>query len=203
MGISERKEREKQEMRDLILREATRMFIEEGYEKTSIRNIADRIEYSPATIYLYFKDKDAILFAIHEQGFQILLGRFEALNKISNPYERLLQMCDAYVQFAFEHPEYYDLMFIMRAPMKKLGEKEDWDCGFASYHYLCSTVQECLDGGYIKKMDVHEAAFFIWTIGHGMVSLAIRERFKMYTEEQFKHLMKASMATLATFLKKE
>jgi AcrR family transcriptional regulator len=60
MGILERKEREKQEMRDLILNVATEMFIEEGYDKTSIRKIADKIEYSPATIYLYFKDKDEI-----------------------------------------------------------------------------------------------------------------------------------------------
>jgi AcrR family transcriptional regulator len=203
MGISERKEREKQEMRDLILREATRMFIEDGYEKTSIRNIADRIEYSPATIYLYFKDKDAILYGIHEQGFQILFERFDRLSTIANPYERLHQMCDAYVQFAFDHPEYYDLMFIIRAPMKKLAANEDWDCGFETYHYLRKTVQECLEGGYIREMDVHEAAFFIWTCGHGMVSLAIRERFKMYTEEQVKHLMKASVDMISAALKKE
>ena len=60
MGIAERKEREKMEMHDRILQAATVMFLEDGYEKTSIRNIADKIEYSPATIYLYFKDKDEL-----------------------------------------------------------------------------------------------------------------------------------------------
>jgi AcrR family transcriptional regulator len=53
MGISDRKEREKQEMKQLIIDAAMRMFVEDGYEKTSIRNIADKIEYSPGTIYLY------------------------------------------------------------------------------------------------------------------------------------------------------
>jgi AcrR family transcriptional regulator len=73
MGISERKEREKQEMREKILLVATEMFIEEGYDKTSIRKIADKIEYSPATIYLYFKDKDEIFHAIHDKGFDKFL----------------------------------------------------------------------------------------------------------------------------------
>ena len=58
MGIPDRKEREKQELRDLILKEARALFLEEGFEKTSLRKIAERIEYSPTTIYLYFKDKN-------------------------------------------------------------------------------------------------------------------------------------------------
>ena len=60
MGISERKEREKLEMRRKIVDVAKDLFIHEGFEKTSIRQIAEKIEYSPATIYLYFKDKTEI-----------------------------------------------------------------------------------------------------------------------------------------------
>ena len=69
MGITDRKEREKQELKDLILKEAKAVFLEEGYEKTSIRKIADRIEYSPTTIYLYFKDKSELLLELHKQSF--------------------------------------------------------------------------------------------------------------------------------------
>ncbi len=73
MGITERKEREKQEKRTLILEAATKMFLEDGFDKTSLRNIADKIEYSPATIYLYFKDKNELFYAIQEKGFELLL----------------------------------------------------------------------------------------------------------------------------------
>ncbi|MBK7338149.1 MAG: helix-turn-helix transcriptional regulator [Saprospirales bacterium] len=61
MGINERKEREKVELRGLILKGAMEVFLEEGFENTSIRRIAERVEYSPGTIYVYFKDKDEIL----------------------------------------------------------------------------------------------------------------------------------------------
>ncbi|MES2732822.1 MAG: TetR/AcrR family transcriptional regulator [Bacteroidota bacterium] len=202
MGISERKEREKQEMRDLILVESTRMFIEEGYEKTSIRNIADRIEYSPATIYLYYKDKDAILYDIHEQGFEKLSEKLSGMAKIQNPYERLLQMGHLYLQFAFENPEYYDLMFIMRAPMKKLNEEKEWSCGFDNYYFLQDVVKECINAGYLKPIDSELASFSIWSFMHGMVSLAIRERFKMYSEEQVKQLMHDSVRMIVGMMAK-
>ena len=73
MGILERKEREREDMRRLILNAARELFLEQGYEKTSIRNIADVIEYSPATIYLYYKDKNELFFALHEEAFLKLM----------------------------------------------------------------------------------------------------------------------------------
>ena len=53
MGTTERRERERLEMKELILRTATRQFEKYGYEKLTIRSIAQEIEYSPRTIYLY------------------------------------------------------------------------------------------------------------------------------------------------------
>ena len=70
MGIAERKEREKQEMRTLILSTATNLFVERGYDSVSMRNIAEAMEYSPATIYLYFKDKNELLYTLSEEGFR-------------------------------------------------------------------------------------------------------------------------------------
>ncbi|HEY9245546.1 MAG TPA: helix-turn-helix domain-containing protein, partial [Candidatus Methanoperedens sp.] len=72
MGIKERKELEKQEMRKLILDTAMRLILEKGFENVTIRHIAEEIEYSPATIYLYFKDKDDIIYTLHREGFEKL-----------------------------------------------------------------------------------------------------------------------------------
>ena len=81
MGIFERKERDKQGMRKLILDSAMSLFLEEGFGNVSIRRIAESIEYSPATIYLYFRDKDEILFALHNEGFEELFRRQKKLNR--------------------------------------------------------------------------------------------------------------------------
>ena len=56
MGILERKEKQKLEIRKLILDASMKLFVEEGFDNVTIRRIADLIEYSPTTVYLYFKD---------------------------------------------------------------------------------------------------------------------------------------------------
>lgn len=204
MGITERKEREKQEMRDLILDVATAMFIEEGYDKTSIRKIANKIEYSPATIYLYFKDKDEIFHAIHDKGFDKFFALMQATGAIENPFDRLIKLSDLYIDFAYENPEYYDLMFIMRAPMEALTHSnEDWTCGFRAYDALKGIIKDCIEQGYMKEMDIEIAAMSIWSFKHGMTSLAIRNRFKMYSEQEVKKMMKESCDMMLGLFRKK
>ena len=72
MGIVERKEKQKLEIKKMILEASMKLFVEEGFENVSIRKIAELIEYSPTTVYLYFKDKNEILFNLHDIGFQML-----------------------------------------------------------------------------------------------------------------------------------
>ena len=58
MGSNERRERERLELRQLILDAARELFVEEGYDAVTMRRIAEKIEYTPTTIYLHFKDPD-------------------------------------------------------------------------------------------------------------------------------------------------
>lgn len=193
-------------MRERIVEAATHMFVEEGYEKVSIRRIAEQIEYSPATIYLYFKDKDELFYEIHERGFDLLVEQMQTIRDIENPYERLRKLGDVYMQFAYENPEYYDLMFIMQAPMdalKKGHQQESWDCGFEAYYQLKNLVQACIEGGYMKPIDVEVASLSVWSFMHGLTSLAIRNRFDMYSREQATQLTKAAIDQMFLLLKKE
>jgi len=207
MGIAERKERDKQEMYDKILQAATLMFIEDGYEKTSIRNIAEKIEYSPATIYLYFKDKDELFFAIHNIGFQMLLKEMEKAGKIKNPLKRLHEIGIIYIEFALKHPEYYDLMFIMRAPMNALkekhGEEQCWTYGETTFGLLVATVTECIEQKLVRIKDPVMASMSTWSSVHGLVSLKIRDRFKVMNleEPQLKKMLLGSLNQLIELLK--
>ena len=179
VGISERKEKQKVEIRKMILQASMKLFTNEGFDKVSIRKIADIIEYSPTTIYLYFKDKNEILFELCEEGFI----KFESLNKnlpeIKNPLTRLHKMGENYVGFGLQYPEYYDLMFIQNAPMDKLAEMNDgkWIHGDRALELLRSIIKECMTQKIIKKGDVDSVTMAVWGMVHGLVSLAIRKRF--------------------------
>ncbi len=179
MGISERKEREKQEMRRRILDVAMNMFLVEGYDKTSLRNIAEKIEYSPATIYLYFKDKDELFYEVQKDAFQKLNEVFAQQVTATEPLARLRQICHTYVQFGIANPELYDLMFIIRAPMNVVEEKEMWDNGTDAFDFLVQTLTACIEQKLIKYTDPMIAALSVWSMGHGLISLNVRCRFKV------------------------
>ncbi|GAB3329203.1 TetR/AcrR family transcriptional regulator [Larkinella ripae] len=190
MGIVERKEREKEEMRKLILEAAQKLFLENGFEKVSIRNIADAIEYSPATIYLYYKDKKDLLYALHQIGFQKMVDEFQGALALEMPFDRLVDMGRRYFQFAFDNPELFDLMFIMTAPMDALACKDDiWDEGKAAFNLLVFCVQECIDTGVFKTRDAEVAAMMIWSAVHGYTALFLRKRLEMFEENRRKELM--------------
>ncbi len=112
MGINERKTREKQALRDRILEAARRIVIREGFAALSMRKIADAIEYSPATLYLYFASRDEIARALCTQGYAQLLASFEPLVQIADPAERLRALARAYVAFGVAHPQTYRLIFM-------------------------------------------------------------------------------------------
>ena len=179
MGIAERKERDKQEMRRQIIEAAMTMFREEGYEKTSIRNIAEKIEYSPATIYLYYKDKDELLYEVQREAFEKLYEVFEQKASHKDPLKRLEEICKTYVDFGINNPDLYDLMFIIKAPMNVIEEKELWTNGSAAYNYLADCLHECLEQNLIRYDHLGVAVLSVWSMGHGLISLFIRCRFKV------------------------
>jgi AcrR family transcriptional regulator len=179
MSSDERKEREKQEMQRLIIKTAMKLFADEGIENVSIRKIADKIEYSPGSIYSYFKDKGEIIHAIHTEGFEKLYALQKTLDPVKDPREKLSKMGELYMKFAMENKDYYDLMFIAKGVGEKIIEKKEWDAGQRSYDYLRDTVKACIEEGYIIDSDIDSATFAMWGFVHGMASLIIRGRCAM------------------------
>lgn len=192
MGIHERRNTEKKEMRRLILEAAMKLILDEGYDKITIRRIAEKIEYSPATIYLYFKDKDEILSRLHEEGFDELYKRQQSISGIADPLERLRKHAQVYLQFAVENREYYDMMFIMRAPVKFTKDEKRWEIGMRSYQVLKKNIQDCMDAGQMLKSDPDMAAFSLWASMHGIASLIIRERCIVFPEEIMPAMIKGA-----------
>lgn len=201
MGIAERKEKQKAEIRQQILDASMKLFTEQGFEHVSMRRIAELIEYSPTTLYLYFKDKNEIFYSLHEIGFAKLNEINRNLSAIKNPLLRLHKMGENYVDFGMQNPEFYDVMFIMRAPMEVLEHRDEacgWDQGNAALNALKSVLQECMDKGFIVKGSVEASAMAIWGMVHGLVSLAIRDRMNHFVPKD--HLITTIHQSLNWFL---
>jgi AcrR family transcriptional regulator len=200
MGITERKERDKEDLRKSILEAAREVFLEKGVDQTSIRSIAQKIEYSPTTIYLYFKDKNEIFYALHQDGFALLNTQMTPLGVVSDPFERLTAMGRIYLKFAEDNPDYYDLMFVQKSPMDSLEEDQSWQEGQNAFGVLKLTIQECMDRGYLPFSDAEVGAFVIWSAMHGMCVLEERGRCKILDEEKREYIVEAAFEEFVRML---
>jgi len=163
---------------------AMKLFLEESFEKTTMRRIAQSIEYTPGALYSYFKDKDEILYALHQRGFEMLLAAQQPALAIADPVARLARLADIYLEFAFANPQAYDLMFIASKTGRSIEEADDWGCGERAYGVLRQTMVEVIAAGRMRGTDDPDvAAFTAWAGVHGIASLIIRNRCRLIPEE--------------------
>jgi AcrR family transcriptional regulator len=176
MGVKERKARQKKFLRQEILDAASELFVKEGYEQVSMRRIADKIEYSPTTIYLYFKDKSELLEQVCHEAFSrlsVLLQRI--LDQSADPVERLRKGLLAYVYFGLEHPHQYRAAFMMPKPedFNKLKYIRPDSPGMQAFDFLRRSVQDGKASGKLHITDVELASQTLWCGVHGVTSLFI------------------------------
>lgn len=205
MSSADRKAREKEELKALILKASMKLFVEKGIEKTTIRNIADAIDYSIGTVYIYFKDKNAILHALHTQCFSELGAQFRVLYNVKDPMERLKAMGNLYIQYGIDNPDKYDLMFSLKAPMEFLNDMKakKWDEGTANFEVLRTTVQECIMAGHFKGHNLEPLSYLIWGCVHGLCSLEISARTKGILLKNPDTIVQEGYAEFLKFLDKQ
>ncbi len=178
MGVAERKTREKEELKQQILDAARELFVRDGYESVSMRKIADKIEYSPAAIYTYFKDKDEILDCICEETFVHLhVHKLAAVHEMKgDALEALKKGMETYIRFGLDHPEHYIVTFILKAPLyEKQGRRETRKAiaGQQCFNDLRNALRRCIEEGKIKNADLEETSQALWAGIHGLTSLLI------------------------------
>src|SRR6478752_4038981 len=103
MGVKERRDRERTQIREKILDAALDVFASEGVEGVTMRALADAIEYSAPVIYTHFRDKDAIIQELCYRQLRSLAKLFASFGAL-DPVERLRQVGYVYVDFAVDHP---------------------------------------------------------------------------------------------------
>ncbi len=174
MGIKERRAREKEQLRQQILSAARELFVNEGYENVSMRKIANKIEYSPTTIYLYFKDKTALLDSVCKETLLNLLETLEQLKRdTTDPVETLRKSGRAYIEFGLKYPQDYKLTFVIRPQFQKDLGLEEGSVGEKVFNYLREMVSECIRQQIFRQMDVETTGQVMWSAVHGVTLLLI------------------------------
>jgi AcrR family transcriptional regulator len=175
MGIPERRERQKAELRDQILTAASRIIAEDGFDALTMRKIADAIEYSPATIYLYFASRDEIALELVRNGFVALERAMVDAHRVSDPLQRIRELGRAYLAFAVREPQTYKLIFMederFAAPLMQALKDDPDNAGDTAFGYLIAAVAELVERGIFRPIDPQLGASLLWAALHGMAAL--------------------------------
>ncbi|HEY4209737.1 MAG TPA: TetR/AcrR family transcriptional regulator, partial [Puia sp.] len=169
MGIVDRKQRQKEEVRSSILDTAWDLVVTEGWQSFSIRKIADAIEYSVPVIYSHFENKDAILLEFNRKGFQLLAESLaQAKAGQSDPASQIRSMGRAYWDFAFQNKEYYQLMFGLGIPTCETVSKIPALAYFAEV--ITGSIKGMVMPGKQPPFDPWLKYQSFWSMLHGLVS---------------------------------
>ncbi len=140
-----------------ILDAARELFVNEGYEKFSLWKLANKTEYAPAMIHIYFKDKDDLLFALREEVAERLCAVLTSIRTAqSDPLESLRQALLYLIAFGFSNPDDYRVFFFARphvyGTFDEFMEKESMARN--SYFALREIVKNCMLTGALLEIDI-------------------------------------------------
>ena len=191
-----RREREKAEMRLRVLDAARDLFLSGGEEAVTLRHVAGRIEYSAATIYLHFPNKEALIRELCYADFTAHSRVLQQAERIADPLARLRKIAAAYIDFGLLHPAHYRAMFMTPSrgkpaeidpqpaqPAERKGIADNRRSTPASpqpYDFLHNAVFKAMAAGCFKPQyrDVAIIAQVIWSGLHGVISLhLVRARY--------------------------
>ena len=172
MGVIEKRAKQKEEFRKEILDSAREIFINDGYDGFSMRKLAEKIDYSPTTIYLYFKNKDDLLFAICEEFFANFFAELNRIRSVSqDPIETLRQAILYLMNFGLKNPNQYKLIFFTKSvygTKEELVEKESMARN--TYFVFREIVQDCINAGRLREIEVDVIVNTLSIASHGVIA---------------------------------
>ena len=194
MGIAERKEREKQARKNEILDAAEEIFFAENGDKGTMDDVAKKVELSKGTLYLYFKNKTDLMYAIAGRGVDLLQGYFR---KVLKPQltgrDQLSDIGDEFVRFVEDYPKHFELIlrFEVTEPRQAGGDDDNLLMEPALSLLREALVRGQKDGSIRDDLSENEIVIILWSQMVGLMQSILRkERYIDLYKVDFKRVIK-------------
>jgi AcrR family transcriptional regulator len=179
MDIAKPRTRRNARIRQAIIKSAVEIIHHEGVAALSIRRIADAIDYSPASIYEYYPNKDAILAEVCEEGYTKLAAALREYPSESDPRVAVRECGVQYVRFALANPDYFLLMFSTAGMQSNHNIEESLESQLLrspAFMVIQSHIQALSVAGFCvvkPTYGVFQIALSAWQMVHGIAMLAL------------------------------
>lgn len=165
-------------LRDTLVDAAVALIARKGPQGFSLREVARRARVSEAAPYWHFADREALLAAVAERGFEEMAkGMMEIWSRAVEPAERFRALGIGYVRFALAHPSYLRVMFGSEVP-DKAEHPTLAAAGDRTFTLLVLAIEECQAAGQVRDGDPRELAVAAWSIVHGLAALLVDGKLK-------------------------
>lgn len=165
------------DLRTAILDAARHLIVAKGHRDVSMRDIAGDVGCSVSSLYLYFANRDALIHALIDEGFQRWYDEQLALDAAhADAWARLEATARAYVAFGLGRPELYEIMYLFHPQSMERLPKELYRRARRSHDQLAATVRDCVGAGAIDDDAARLTATAVWATLHGAVSSLLAER---------------------------
>lgn len=180
------RERRQERTRHDILTAAIDIIAEDGADQLSLREIARRIDYSPAALYRHFDSKEAIVDAVCNEANRRLGDSLAVVPETLPPVEYLIELGMAYLRFADENPQHFHFIATWQIPMPPDVTREDIEKAAENpddpFSRLYRGIQRGIDAGKLHIRPGYgtlEMAFSVWALAHGMAVLQTQRLGRM------------------------
>ena len=150
------------------------MINEARADALTLRGAAKRAGVSQAAPYRHFRNKDALLAAVAEEGFRAMAEAMErrAGPQRGDPAGRLRALGLAYVEFATRHPAHVRVMF-GRVSIDRAAHPGLQEAAAAAYGLLIGAIRDCQAAGVVRAGNPEDLALTAWSAVHGLSMLAV------------------------------
>jgi TetR/AcrR family transcriptional regulator len=161
------KKQEREQRREYIIDAAEKLFIDKGYDNVPMNDIANEVGVNRATLYLYFKNKDSLYFAVLQRGLYLMRDAFqESIKEDQTGLERLIALCHSFFSYCKEHPEYYQELCYARTRSFDIGQiesaNEQMIVAQELMDAICHSIKIGIEDGSIKKeLEPMKTAVFV------------------------------------------
>jgi len=167
-----RRERRRRDTREEILAVARELLLEVGPEELTLRQVARRADFSPASLYTYFASRDEIVAALYAESLSRLSDYLNRVSRDLAPDQRVVELGVAYMDFARENP--VDARCILNSAQHGLPENTDPTLGLEAARLIGETFREGAEAGVFVATDqlsLTEMAYGVWALVQGVVSI--------------------------------
>lgn len=172
-------------LRNEILDVSRNLLIQYGFGKLSMRNIANHANVTATSIYLHFDNKDDLLLALIEESIEHLKENLiREIDSSKDLIQQLEDLARGYIQFALEHPQEYEIIYMVRPEEMPRYPKEKFQEIRSAYELLAEIIEKGKQEDLIDVENSMISAYTLWAQLHGVVSVILSKRLDIRIPQQ-------------------